>query len=117
MLRRLRPATLALSALCVCVVSCASPTLPLPPPDEPVFSPSTQAGHVHLHSSGGAEPNAIIVIVNEDTTVLLEDRVTGSEADGNGTWDAEVLASTGDVLDVSQEYGDAKSAPTQVIVP
>ncbi len=43
--------------------------------------------------------------------------MTGSEADDNGSWDAEVLASTGDVLDVSQEYGDTKSAPTQVIVP
>jgi hypothetical protein len=106
-----------MGALCLFAASCASPTLPLPPPDEPVFSPSAQIGYIHLHSSGGAEPNAVIVIVNEDTNVPLENRVTGSEADDNGSWDAEVLASKGDVLDVSQEYGDAKSAPTQVIVP
>ncbi len=113
----MRSATFALGALCVCAASCASPTLPLPPPEEPVISPSTQAGYVHLHSSGGAEPNAIIVIVNEDTSVPLEQRVTGSEADSSGSWDAEVFASTGDVLDVSEEYGDVKSAPTQVTVP
>jgi hypothetical protein len=117
MLRRVRTATITLGALGVCLVACASPTLPLPPPEEPVISPSPQAGYVHLHSSGGAEPNAIIVIVNEDTNVPLEERVTGSEADGTGSWDAEVFASTGDVLDVSEEYGDAKSAPTQVTVP
>jgi len=117
MLRRLRRAAIVSSALCVCAASCASPTLPLPPPEEPVFSPSTEAGHVHLHSSGGAEPNAIIVIVNENTAVPLEQRVTGTEADDTGTWDAEVVATTGDVLDISEEDGDVKSAPTQVMVP
>jgi len=117
MLGRVRGAAVALSALCVCAASCASPTLPLPPPEEPVFSPSTEAGHVHLHSSGGAEPNAIIVIVNEDTSVPLEERVTGTEADATGSWDADVLASSGDVLDISEQSGTAASASTQAIVP
>jgi hypothetical protein len=117
MLRRVRRAAIVSTALCVCAASCASPTLPLPPPDEPVFSPSTQTGRIHLHSSGGAEPNAIIVIVNEDTTVPLEQRVTGTEADGTGTWDADVVATSGDVLDISEEYGDVKSASTEVMVP
>jgi hypothetical protein len=117
MVRRARFAALGWSALCILATSCASPTLPLPPPEEPVFSPSTLAGHIHLHSSGGAEPNAVIVIVNEDTAVPLEDRVTGSEADATGSWDADVLATSGDVLDISEEYGEAKSAATQVMVP
>ena len=98
-------------------VSCASPTLPLPPPSLPAIGASTLAGKVRLSSTRGAEPNAIIVVFNRNPGLPGDQRVSGAQADGVGTWDADVLAAPGDVLDISQEYGTMRSAPTTVQVP
>lgn len=106
---------LALSALAL-ALSCASPTLPLPPPAVPTVT-SAQNGMVHLVSRGGAEPNAIIIILNHDPAVPLDKRVSGSQADGNGTWDADVVATTGDVLEITQEFGSTRSPPITLQVP
>lgn len=100
----------------VCAPGCASPTLPLPPPAVPSITPST-AGHVHLSSTRGAEPNAIIVIVNHNPALPDDGRVFGSQADGLGTWDADVVAAKGDALSITQEYGTTRSAPVTVQVP
>jgi hypothetical protein len=96
---------LALAAL----VACASPTLPLPPPAIPTIDTSTAAGKVHLTSRGGAEPNAIVIIINRNPTLALNSRVFGAQADGYGSWDAEVTASNGDVLEITQEIGTERS--------
>ena len=97
--------------------SCASPTLPLPPPSIPAISASSLPGKVHLSSTHGAEANAIIVIFNQNPKVPRDQRVSGAQADEAGTWQTDVLASPGDVLDVSQEYGTTRSAPVAVQVP
>ena len=98
-------------------LSCASPTLPLPPPSLPEVGVSSIAGKVRLSSTRGAEPNAIIVIFNRNPALAGDHRVSGAQADGVGTWDADVLAAGGDVLDISQEYGTTRSAPTTVQIP
>jgi hypothetical protein len=72
---------------------------------------------VHLTSAHGAEPNAIIVIINENPTVPLDRRVSGSEADASGSWDADVTASSGDFLEISQEYASTRSTAITVQVP
>jgi hypothetical protein len=64
---------------------------------------------VHLTSRGGAEPNAIVVIINRNPTLPLNGRVFGAQADGYGSWDAEVTASNGDVLEITQEIGTERS--------
>src|SRR5439155_26653319 len=79
MVRGLRRAFLAAAA--ALAVACASPTLPLPPPATPTVSQTSTPGVVHLVSTHGAEPNAIIVIVNHNTSVPLDKRVSGSQAD------------------------------------
>jgi hypothetical protein len=106
-----------LSAIGIAVaLGCASPTLPLPPPALPTIGASSTPGHVHLSSTRGAEPNAIVVIVNRNPALAGDERVSGAQADVEGTWDAEVLAAKGDVLDITQEYGSTRSPSTTVTV-
>ncbi|MBL8610683.1 MAG: hypothetical protein JNL38_25310 [Myxococcales bacterium] len=101
----------------VAVGACAAPTLPLPPPTEPEVSASTEAGKVHLSSKGGVQPNAIVVIYNRNPDVPRDRRVGGSQADGEGSWQADVYASPGDYLDVTQEFGATRSGATTIRVP
>ena len=102
-------------ALVACL-SCASPTLPLPPPEQPVAT-TTAPGMVHLVSTHGAEANAIIVVYNNNPTVADDKRVSGAQADAFGSWDCDVVASSGDVLSVTQQVGLAVSPPIDVQVP
>lgn len=96
---------------------CASPTLPLPPPNAPQFSPSSEPGKVHLRSTGGAEPNAVVVVINRSPDVPLNLRVGGAQADEHGSWETDVVAKQGDYLDITQEFGSTRSPATTVKVP
>jgi hypothetical protein len=109
----------ALSAVVVVAlaVGCESPTLPLPPPALPDVSISTQAGKFHLASTRGAQPDAVIVILNRNPNIPRDQRVSGSQADDEGTWEADVLASPNDVLDITQEFGIERSPPVTVVIP
>jgi hypothetical protein len=97
-------------------LACTSPTLPLPPPAAPLISVGSSPDTFKLTSIQGSEPNALIVIVNRDEALPRDKRVTGTIADGVGTWDAVVIAKVGDVLDISQESGTVRSAGTTVTV-
>lgn len=94
--------------------SCTSPTLPLPPPALPSISPGPESGTFVLQSDRGALPNALVVIVNRNLALPAEDRVSGTIADGVGTWQATVKGTAGDVLDVSQDDGTSRSPTTTV---
>jgi len=96
--------------------ACTSPTLPLPPPAAPLISIGSSPDTFKLSSVDGAEPNALIVVVNRNEMLPRDKRVTGTIADGSGSWDATVTAAVGDVLDISQESGTARSAGTTVTV-
>jgi hypothetical protein len=54
--------------------------------------------------------------VNNNESFPRNKRVTGTIADANGSWDLVVTAKPGDLLDVSQESGNAHSAGTTVTV-
>jgi len=100
------------------LVACLSPTLPLPPPAIPSFSAQgVPAGEVELTSTGGAEPNALIVIYNTNPQVPLDKRVGGAQADGAGSWDAVITGSTGDYLEISQQAGSTNSQTLTVQIP
>jgi hypothetical protein len=106
----------ALSLVAALALGCTSPTLPLPPPATPVISMGSSPDAFRLASIQGAEPNALIVIVNRDEALPRDKRVTGTIADGQGSWDATVIAKLGDVLDISQESGTVRSPGTTVTV-
>jgi hypothetical protein len=96
--------------------SCTSPTLPLPPPEPPTDSAGTTPGTVHLTSINGAEANALILIINQNPAVPNDQKVGGTFADAAGTWDANVFATHGDVLNISQQFGAQMSAPISFTV-
>jgi hypothetical protein len=106
-----------LVALVVLAGACASPTLPLPPPETPDLTPGVDTDHVTL--SGGcnsAEPDAVIVIINTNTSVPDDQAVSGSVVGSCGSWDASVFAHDGDVLEITQEVGTQRSQPLELQV-
>ncbi|MEO8876593.1 MAG: hypothetical protein ABI461_13465 [Polyangiaceae bacterium] len=74
----------------------------------------TDSTHVTLSSAEGVEANAIVVIYNRNPDVSLQERVTGVQADGTGSWKQVIVATVGDVVDVTQEFGTTQSPPTTV---
>ncbi|SRR5579883_293800 len=124
---RLAPAVGAVASAGACIVSiaavvgmggCASPTLPLPPPDEIAVAQGPDADHVRLSGPcGSALQNAIIVVVNENPSVPLDMAVGGALTSSCGGWDAVVYAHHGDVLDVTQQLNGTVSIPRTVGVP
>lgn len=97
-------------------LACTTPTLPLPPPTAPSISDGTEEGTIHLSSMQGSEPDALIIVINRDPTLARDKRVTGTIADGTGSWELDVLAKSGDVLDISQESGSTRSPTTTITV-
>ena len=103
---------LAVGVLGTLAFACASPTLPLPPPEDPTVGPGADPDHVRLAvPCGGADPNALIVIVNKNTTVPGDQAVTGALVSDCGSWDATAYAHSGDFLDITQEVGTERSQP------
>lgn len=98
------------------VAACTSPTIPLPPPTAPLVTASATPGKYKLSSERGAEPHALIVVYNRNPAVPPSQRVGGAEADDDGSWETEVIATAGDTLDVTQEFGNTRSPPTTVKV-
>jgi hypothetical protein len=95
---------------------CNSPTLPLPPPALPSVEATADPLKVRLASTRGAEPNAILVIINTNPAVTGDKNVGGATADADGSWFTEVYASNGDTLQISQEFGTTKSSPVTFVV-
>jgi len=98
------------------IVACASPTLPLPPPAIPSIAPAGE-GTYTLRSEHGVEPNAVVVIYNQNVTLPLNQRVAATLADAEGTWDQTVVAAPQDILDVTQEFGTMRSGSTTFQIP
>lgn len=107
----------AVVSLVVAGIACASPTLPLPPPEVPTIGPGAMAGQVHLSSTRGAEPNAYILVTNQAANLPVNERAQATEADGQGSWQLDVWAKTGDVLQVQQISGEETSPSASVQVP
>ena len=98
------------------LAACTSPTLPLPPPSVPSITAGTTPDTFHLASINGAEPNAVVIVVNRAPDLPRNQRVSGTIADELGSWDLDVKARPGDVLDISQESGSTRSPAITVTV-
>jgi hypothetical protein len=81
-----------------------------------MISVGTTPDTVRLTSIDGAQPNALIVIVNRNERLPRDKRVSGTIADERGSWEATVIAASGDVLDISQESEATRSPTTTVTV-
>jgi hypothetical protein len=113
MLRRVL-AVAPLAAL-VLVLACASPTLPLPPPEIPTVGMGADANHVLLTATcGGVEGGAEVVVVNNTAPPL--EKLRGAYATTCGSWQAEIWAHSGDVLEITQVVGGESSQVTTMQV-
>jgi hypothetical protein len=98
------------------VLACASPTLPLPPPEAPEQT-VVDAQHVNLVGMcGGALPAATIQVENvtrSDPSTHAE--FLGITASDCGSWEIDNYpAEAGDNLVVTQVYDNQVSLPTPV---
>ena len=103
MLRRrtLALAFAALLGLPLAVGGCASPTLPLPPPETPTITIG-EGGLVTLN--GNAIPNSIVYGLNQQAEqgVIVK-------AGGNGAYTMSLKANLGDFVSIWQEVGVDRS--------
>lgn len=99
------------------LVACASPTLPLPPPQD-VSVVRVDSTHVALSATcNSAPPDVVLTILNDS---FKDPTQAGAVAvsDTCGAWAAEnVLASHGDVLTITYEQGSQISQPAYVVAP
>jgi len=105
---------LAAATFVVLVLACASPTLPLPPPEAP-SQEVVDATHVTLTAGcGGAEAYATISVQYPAPDPNGATGVSTS-ATGCGSWQLrQVYAHAGDVLVITQQYGNTFSLPQYV---
>lgn len=111
---RLGRRSLVLSACAALAFACTSPTLPLPPPTAPSITMGTEPNTWRLTSQNGVQPNALVLAVNRNESLPRTERVSGTIADEQGSWEMIVIGRTGDFVDVSQESGTTSSAPTTI---
>lgn len=95
-------------------LGCTSPTLPLPPPALPTVTVGTDPTLFHLKSDRGAIPNALVLAVNRNESLPRSERVAGTIADAQGSWDLDIHGHVGDVLDISQDDGTTLSPSIEV---
>lgn len=94
--------------------ACTTPTLPLPPPALPTVSVGETPNTFVLRSDKGALPNALIIVVSRNEALPRSDRVAGTLADGEGSWQLVVHGFANDLVDVSQESDTTRSPSTTV---
>jgi hypothetical protein len=94
----------------LCLASCLSPTLPLPPPDRPDVSAPDENGLVRLQ--GVAAPQAEVIAWNHDTDVIAG-QVTGDDS----RYDFTIAAEANDLIELWYVQGSEESQSIRVVVP
>ena len=109
MVRVMRRLLLPLLAA-LCLVSCLSPTLPLPPPDRPDVSSPDDSGFVRLQ--GVAAPRSEVIAWNRASD-LIAGQVTGDDS----RYDFTMKAAVSDNISLWYIQGDEESQTGTVTVP
>jgi hypothetical protein len=108
MVRVARRLLLLVAALCL--ASCLSPTLPLPPPDRPDVSASDENGLVRLQ--GVAAPKSEVIAWNHASD-LIAGQVTGDDS----RYDFTIKAQANDYIELWYVQGDQESQTVRFNVP
>ena len=108
MVRVMRRLLLLLAVLCV--ASCLSPTLPLPPPDRPDVTAPDSNGLVRLQ--GVAAPQAEVIAWNH-ANGLLAGQVTTDDS----RYDFTIKGEVNDFIELWYVQGTEESQTVRVIVP
>jgi hypothetical protein len=94
----------------LCLLSCLSPTLPLPPPSRPDVSAPDEGGFVRLQ--GFAAPEAEVIAWNHDND-LIAGQVTGDDS----RYDFTIKAEANDFIELWYVVGSEESQSVRVTVP
>ncbi len=94
----------------LCLASCLSPTLPLPPPARPDVSSPDESGYVRIQ--GVAAPRSEVIAWNHNSD-LIAGQVTGETS----LYDFQMKAKVNDVIEVWYIQGSDESSSTKVVVP
>jgi len=108
MARVVRRLLLAVAGLCL--ASCLSPTLPLPPPAKPDVSGPDESGYVRLQ--GVAAPLSEVIAWHRNSD-LIAGQVTGDTA----FYDFEIKAEENDVIELWYIKGSEESSSVKIVVP
>jgi hypothetical protein len=108
LIRALR--SLTASALVVAAGACLSPTLPLPPPEEPSLIGESADGIWQV--AGSCLEGAQVLVLNETTGrgAVYVDRAAA------GHYTVEIEGTACDVVVVSQTLGDESSGGTRIVL-
>lgn len=101
---------LLLSLAGLCLASCLSPTLPLPPPSRPDVGAPDESGYARLQ--GYAAPRVEVIALNRNNKQIAG-QVTGEDS----RYDFAIPAESGDVIDLWYIDGDEESQSVVVEVP
>ncbi len=94
----------------ICLVSCLSPTLPLPPPDRPDVSAPDMGGLVRLQ--GVAAPQSEVIAWNHANNVIAGQVTTDSSR-----YDFTIQGKAKDVIELWYVQGTEESQSIVVVVP
>lgn len=94
----------------LCLLSCLSPTLPLPPPDRPDVSSPDSDGFVRLQ--GVAAPQAEVIAWNHNND-LIAGQVTGDDS----RYDFSIKGEVNDFIELWYVKGSEESQSIRVVVP
>jgi hypothetical protein len=92
----------------LCLAGCLSPTLPLPPPTDPMASGEDADGNVTL--SGDVAPESEVFALNQRTSVI------SGQLTHSGVYSFKIQAQQFDDLSVWYVKDTEQSPPTEVIV-
>jgi hypothetical protein len=109
---RIARRALLLGGIFLCLVfACQSPTLPLPPPEEPEIDGPDEEGVAKLRGRV-PQPRAWVFTINW-TQLEADDpgAIGGDWADDEGVYEFEIRADVGDQCELWYEYAADKSQP------
>ena len=89
-------------------VGCLSPTLPLPPPSDPVVTATDTAGLVRL--SGTVEPESDVFAINHNSN-----RISGQHTK-SGAYDFTIEAQEHDAITFWYSHGNVDSPPNDFLI-
>jgi hypothetical protein len=92
----------------LCVAGCLSPTLPLPPPSNPMVSGADSDGNVRL--TGSVEPESEVFALN------LQNNVISGQLTESGNYDFKIQTKQFDDLSIWYVVGTVQSPTTDVTV-
>ena len=97
-----------LAFVALLAAGCLSPTLPLPPPTDPVVTSSEMQGLIRL--TGTVQPESEVFALNRATNLI------SGQYTPTGRYDFTIAAQEGDLISLWYEKGSVESPPNEIVI-